>query len=224
MQELPVLLAAVVVGYLAGSISSSRLLARWVAPGQDLSTTEWPIDEHGTLVSRGVSPSGLGARAGRRWGCLAALMDIGKAFLVTLVFGWLAPAEGTSPAAAIAGCAVLTGHVFPLHHRFLGGFGQSPIVGAALALDWLALPVATVAGWLSGLLLGDALIAYEGWPLLLVPFALWRGDLVLLAWALFVNIVYWVRMWPEVRQRIAHQRATGRPWRSRVKEILAGYP
>jgi glycerol-3-phosphate acyltransferase PlsY len=216
-------LAAAVVGYLAGSISSARLLAHWVAPGRDLSTTEWPIDDQGVVVSRGVSPAGLGARAGRRWGCLAALMDIGISFVVTVSFGWLAPSDGTSLAAAIAGCAVLVGHVFPLYHGFVGGFGQSPIMGATLALDWLALPVTTIGGWFGGLLLGDALAAYEGWPLLLVPFSLWRGDAVLLGWALFVNVVYWWRMWPEVRQRLSHQRATRRPWRDRVEEVLRGY-
>jgi glycerol-3-phosphate acyltransferase PlsY len=224
MSDVPVVLAAAIVGYLVGSISSARLLARWAAPGHDLRRTEWPIDEKGVLVSLGVSPSGLGVRAGRRWGCLAALLDIGKTFAVTLLFGLLAPADGTPLPAAVAGGAAMVGHVFPLYHGFVGGFGQSPIVGATLALDWVALPVATVTGWLSGFLVGDALLAYEGWPLFLVPFAAWRGDMVLLGWAIFVNTVYWVRMWPEARQRIAHQRATGRSWRERVGEILRGYP
>lgn len=224
MDDIVFLAAAGVVGYLVGSLSSTRMLARHVLPGQDLSTTEWPIDDDAVVVSHGVSPSALGARAGRRWGCLAALLDIAKAFLVTLAFAIVPPAAVAPTAAAVAGAATVLGHAYPIYYRFQGGWGQSPIVGSALALDWVALPVTTVGGWLTGFLVGDALIAYEGWPLLFIPFAIWRGDAPLIGWAIAVNLVYWPRMLPDVLQRIRYQRASHRPWRARVAEILRGYP
>jgi acyl phosphate:glycerol-3-phosphate acyltransferase len=215
-----VLLAAV-IGYLAGSISFARIIGARVAPGQDLSVTTYPVDRQGgVLVSHGVSPSAVRMRAGKRWGVLTALLDIAKAFVPTLAFALAAPGE---PAAAAAASGAVLGHAWPVYHRFQGGFGQSPVIGGLLVLDWLAIPATAVTGMGLGLLVGDSLVAYEGWPLLLVPWAIWRGDAALLAFAVIANGVYWIRMWPEARQRLAMYRERRRPWRERVQEILDEY-
>ena len=214
---------AAAAGYLVGSVSSTRALARVVAPGQDLSTTEYVIDENGGLVSRGVSPSSLGSRAGGGWGGLAAVMDIGKALAVTTAARSLAPDEVARQVAATAGAAAVIGHAYPAYYQFEGGFGQSPMIGAALALDWVSMPVTTVTSWVTGVAVGDALVAQESWPALMVPFALWRRDRALLGWAAAVNVVYWIRMAPEARQRLEHYRRYRPSWRRRVAEIFEGY-
>jgi glycerol-3-phosphate acyltransferase PlsY len=216
-------LASAAAGYLVGSVSSTRVLARFVAPGEDLSTTEYRIDENGTIVSHGVSPSALGARAGGAWGGLAAVMDIAKASSVTMLVSRVAQGSTSRRLACVAGSAVVVGHAFPVFYGLSGGFGQSPITGAALALDWVSMPTTTVAGLVLGVGVGDSLVALEGWPALMVPFALWRRDRALLGWALAVNAVYWVRMAPEARQRLAHVRRHHPPWRRRVSEIFEGY-
>lgn len=210
-------------GYLVGSLSSTRVIARFVAPDEDLTTTEYEIDEHGTLLSRGVSPSALGARAGGGWGGLAAGLDIAKAFALTRVIERAWPDDLARSAAAVGGAAAVLGHAYPALHGFVGGFGQSPIVGSALALDWVAMPAATTTGWLIGVAVGDALVALEAWPALMVPFALWRRDRALLGWSLAINTVYWVRMTPEALQRVAHYRTHRPSWRRRVAEIFQGY-
>ncbi len=215
--------ASAAAGYLVGSVSSTRVLARVVAPGDDLSTTEYRIDENATIVSRGVSPSALGARAGGGWGGLAAVMDISKAYAVTTLVGRLTQGSASRTMACVAASACVVGHAFPLFYGFAGGFGQSPIVGSALALDWVSMPTTTVAGLAVGVGVGDSLVALEGWPALMVPFALWRRDRALLGWAVAVNAVYWVRMAPEARQRLDHVRRHHPPWRRRVAEIFEGY-
>lgn len=216
-------LAAAAGGYLVGSLSSTRLLARFAAPGEDLTTTEYKIDEHGGLVSHGVSPSALGARAGGGWGALAAVLDIGKAWTVTRVIEAAWPDDVTRSSAALGGVAAVLGHAYPAYYGFVGGFGQSPIVGSALALDWVVMPVTTTAGWVIGVAVGDALVALEAWPALMVPFAVWRADPTLVAWSLAVNAVYWARMAPEARQRVEHYRTHRPPWSRRVEEIFQGY-
>lgn len=217
----PPIAGAALAGYLVGSISFARIIGGRVARGQDLTVTEYEIDSAGTrIVSRGVSPAGVGSRAGRRWGCLTALLDIAKSFAVTTAFVVVAPGTGAEHAAAIG---AVIGHTYPIYHRFVGGFGQSPILGSLLALDWCAAPVVTAGGYGIGILVADALIVYEGWPLLILPWALWRGDVGFIAYAVVVNAVYWFRMWPEVRQRIEHQRRDPRPWRERIEEIRKGY-
>ena len=215
---LPLLLVAALAGYLAGSVSAARLIAGRTIPGEDLSTTAYPVDERGSvLVSRGVSASAVRARAGARWGAATAVLDILKAFIPTLGFAVAFPGE---PAAVVAATAAVLGHVWPLYHRFQGGFGQSPIIGGLLALDPLGL-LASMASMLGiGALVADSLVAFEAWPIALLPWALWRGDEWLLAYAVVVNAVYWHRMLPEVRQRIALYRTRPRGWRERWRELL----
>lgn len=213
--------AAAVAGYLAGSISFTRVVGSRVAPGSDLLVTRYPVGADGeTLVSRGVSPTAVRMRAGRRWGILAALLDIAKAALPTLALTLLAPGSG---APHIAAGAAVAGHAFPVYHGFRGGFGQSPIIGALLVIDPVALLVAVVGGLLIGHVIGDALVAYEGWPALVLGWAILRDDTALLALAVVANAIYWYRLWPEARQRIDLQRRHPRPWRERVREIWSGY-
>jgi acyl phosphate:glycerol-3-phosphate acyltransferase len=215
------LVSALACGYLVGSISFARIVGGRVTRGQDLSQTEYEISSDGRrIVSTGVSPAAVGSRAGGRWGCLTALLDIGKSFAVTMAFVVAAPDTEAAFAAAIA---AVVGHAYPIYHRFVGGFGQSPILGTMLALDAISVPVVTLAGYGIGLAVADALLAYEGWPLLIIPWAIWRGEPGFIAYAVIVNVVYWVRMWPEVRQRIQHQREHPRSWRERLKEIRKGY-
>lgn len=215
------IVGAALAGYLVGSVSFARIVGGRVARSQDLTVTEYEIDSAGTrIVSRGVSPAGVGSRAGGRWGCLTALLDIAKAFAVTMAFVVIAPGSGAEYAAA---SGAVIGHAYPIYHRFVGGFGQSPILGSLFALDWIAVPVVTAGGYGMGILVADALIAYEGWPLLIVPWAIWRGDAGFIVYAVVVNTVYWFRMRPEVRQRIEHQRRNPRSWRERLAEIRKGY-
>ena len=135
----------------------------------------------------------------------------------------LAPTGSAHLVGAVAATAAVVGHVYPVYHGFEGGFGQSPILGSALALDWVSVPVTTTAGLGLGVAVGDQLVALEGWPALMVPFAIWRRDKGLLGWALAVNTVYWVRMAPEAQQRIDHYRTHRPPWQERVAAIFEDY-
>jgi glycerol-3-phosphate acyltransferase PlsY len=116
------ILGAALAGYLVGSISFARIVGGRVAPSQDLTVTEYEIDPAGTRIfSRGVSPASVGSRAGGRWGCLTALLDIAKAFAVTMAFGVVAPGTGAEYAAATG---AVIGHAYPIYHPFVGGFGS----------------------------------------------------------------------------------------------------
>ncbi len=208
--------SALLVGYLAGSLSGARLVGRVVAPGRDLSRTEIDIDAETSVVVKGVSPSTLTARAGWRAGLTAAAIDIGKAVSVTLLVRIVFPEESF---AAYAAAAAVLGHVFPVYHRFLGGFGISPMVGGLLVLDWLAIPATTIVAYVIGVAVADSLVSYESWPALLVPWFLWRGPAEMVVYAVVVNAVYWPAMRVEVRAHWRSRRSDRRPWRERVKEL-----
>lgn len=205
------------LGYLAGSVSFSRLVAARVAPEVDVSTTEVVMDADGdTFVVDRVTPAGVGAHLGNRWGGVATLLEITKAavpvFLVKRAF------PDDPRAATAAATAAVVGHVFPVFHGFRGGFGQSPIIGGTIVLDPKGLGVSTLAGSIAGAATADALVMIDGWPLFLIPWtACRRRDL--LPYALAVNAVYWWATWPEVRAHVEHRRRTRKDWAGRFDEI-----
>lgn len=213
----PLLVAAALAGYLAGSVSFTRLVARRLLPGRDLETTTYPVDESGaTMTLERVSPAAIRERAGPRAGCATAALDIAKALLPTAAFRL---ADPTGAAAAVCAAAAVVGHVLPAWHRFRGGYGVSPLIGGLVVLDPLAVVVLPSAGLGLGFLVADAFVAFDLWPLLLVPWAVWRGDPALLAMALAMNVVFWWAELPKLRRHLAHRRATRKDRRGRLAEI-----
>jgi glycerol-3-phosphate acyltransferase PlsY len=134
----PIFLAALVLGYLVGSIPFG-LLFSWASGAGDL---------------RKIGSGNIGAtnvlRTGKRWAALATLVcDGGKGVLAVLFVGTL---HG-DVAAVFAGLGAFLGHVFPIWLRFSGGKGVAIFLGVTLALAWpvgllaLATWLAVAAAW-----------------------------------------------------------------------------
>lgn len=125
-------LAALVLGYLLGSIPFGLLLTR-VGGAGDL---------------RSIGSGNIGAtnvlRTGRK-GLAAAtlLLDVGKGAAAVLLARWIGPNY-----AILGGLAAFIGHCYPVWLRFHGGKGVATFLGIALALSW---PVGLVyaAVWLA---------------------------------------------------------------------------
>ena len=84
---------AIIVGYLLGSISFTRVVGQFVAPGADLTEdTLFPSTDAGRpLHLQAVSATTLGNRAGPRAGVTAGILDVLKVFVPTLAFRFLYP-------------------------------------------------------------------------------------------------------------------------------------
>ena len=168
--------AALLLGYLLGSIPFGLLLTRWGGAG-DL---------------RRVGSGNIGAtnvlRTGRK--SLAAatlLLDAGKGALAVMIAAWLWPGD-----APLAAAGAFLGHCYPVWLRFRGGKGVATLLGVVLALHWplgaiyaavwllllVVLRVSSVAGMAAA---ASAPVAAA---------ALARFDLVLLLLALAL-IVWW---------------------------------
>jgi glycerol-3-phosphate acyltransferase PlsY len=129
----PIFLAALVLGYLVGSIPFG-LLFSWASGAGDL---------------RKIGSGNIGAtnvlRAGKRWAALATLVcDGGKGLLAVLFVGTL---HG-DVAAVFAGLGAFLGHVFPIWLRFRGGKGVATFLGVTLALAW-PVGLLALATWLA---------------------------------------------------------------------------
>lgn len=207
---------AAVAGYLAGSVSGARIVARRVGAG-DLSRTKVVLDGTGSAVEAGgVSASSLQARGGGKAGVPAGLIDIAKAVLPALIARLLWP---DGPEHVVAGLAAIVGHVFPLYHRFVGGYGISPLLGALAVIDIRA-PVLTIAVFaVIGLIVGSAFVGIELWPLGLIPYFIWLGDVWTVTFAVIAASLYFWRSWSEMVGALRSFQRDPRPWRERIGDF-----
>lgn len=190
-----------VVSYLLGSVSFARLITRWWGKGKDVADFEIGID--GTEDSYKVLSIGgnsVSSVLGPKAGMTVGVLDILKVFLPTLSLKLLYPEIPVyAMAAAVGG---LAGHIWPVYHQFHGGSGFSAIMGALLAIDWLAVIVCPIAGLLLGMIVfRNMIVANLAWLWLLIPWFWWRsgGDPAYIIFAVILNILFFLAMIPEVR-------------------------
>lgn len=114
---------AAALGYVAGLLPSSDLVARGVDPRRQ--------------GSGNPGAANVAALAGKRAGSAVFAMDMGKA----VVAGQLGRAIAGPPVANLAASAAVLGHCFPAHHGFRGGKGVAASFGQMLATFPAYLPV-----------------------------------------------------------------------------------
>lgn len=209
-------LIAIAAGYLIGSISGARIVGRRLL-GEDPVDMRVVVDGTGaSTTARGVSPSTLFARTGARGGLRASAIDIFKGFLPVLAAGLMFPGE---PIQVLVAGAVVFGHVFPVYFRFRGGFGISPLLGCLLAIDPIGLIVSITIFGLAGLILGNAYIAIEAWPVGLIAWFWIFGSPWEFGFAIVANVLFWSRSWREAVVAMRSFAADVRPWRERVADF-----
>lgn len=198
-------IVAILVGYLLGSISFTRILGRWFAPGEDLSETEIKMrDDRPSFQLKSVSATSLAFRKGPKAGCLVSILDMLKAAIPVLAFRLYFPGAGYE---WLCAAAAVVGHNFPVYYGFKGGRGMSPLYGGLFVLDWLAIPGTTIGGMLVGLILGDMFLMWIGAvPLLLVWMIVRFGTPVSIAYAIIVNIAVGAAIAPELKIHLENRR------------------
>jgi glycerol-3-phosphate acyltransferase PlsY len=117
---------AVICAYLIGSIPFALLLAR-----------RWGATDLRTFGSGNLGAANVLRASGIRAGVLVAVLDVAKgaasvALAMRLSDGALAP--------AVAGCAAVVGHIYPVWLKFKGGKGVATACGVFSLLTPLALP------------------------------------------------------------------------------------
>lgn len=198
-------LLAMVIGYLVGSISFARLVAKRFAPQQDISKIVVEgIDGEGRFESDAVSATSVRLHLGPGYGCLVGILDIVKATIPALVFKlWMPDAPYYLLAAGLA----VVGHNWPIYHRFRGGKGSSPILGGMLVVDMLGVVVTNILGLAADLLIKNPLLSSGIWLVLMVPWIWLRTH----RWperiyALAMAVIYSASMVPEWRQLLRLRR------------------
>jgi glycerol-3-phosphate acyltransferase PlsY len=198
-------LAAGGLGYLVGSISFARIVARLVSPDEDVTHVSMPIAGSASMHTlTQVGGTAVGLKLGPKWGGITALLDIAKVAIPTLAFRLAFPAQSYYLIVAIAG---LVGHVWPIYYRFAGGGGMSAIYGGLLVVDWVGALVTSFLGMFLGMALRNANILYLGGILLIIPWMVLRwGDWPHIAYAVAVNVLFVLAMIPEIKQMAERRR------------------
>lgn len=136
------LISVVVIGYLLGSIPIGYLLGR----------RQGKVDVR-TQGSGKTGATNVFRTAGRKWGLLVAVLDIGKGATAVVVAGLIVGGDyllvGDSSlwwlltsAQVLAALAAVTGHIWPIFLKFKGGRGVATFFGGLVALC----PVAALFG------------------------------------------------------------------------------
>ena len=125
-------LAALIVGYLLGSIPFGLLITRAAGLGD----------------IRAIGSGNIGAtnvlRTGRKSLAAATLVLDALKGTVAVLLGHVIAPHGD----IVAGFAAFIGHIFPVWLRFRGGKGVATYLGALIALSWQAAIVFAVV-WLA---------------------------------------------------------------------------
>ena len=192
-----------IVGYLAGSISSARIVAGLARSDERLADgTRLELEgSDKTLTLETVSATSVSVRLGSSFGFLTYVLDMLKIVVPMALVRYYYPDQ---PYDLIVAAAGVIGHVWPIFHGFKGGRGLSAIYGALLVIDWPGLFVTSVAGMLFGLLVVRSVaVAYMAGPWFIIPWVWFRThDPYVLIWAIVVNIVFTISSIPELRQWI----------------------
>ncbi len=180
--NLPWVFAALVIGYLLGSIPFGLIFTRMAGLGdiRDIGS--------GNIGATNALRTGNKKVAGATF-----LFDAAKGTAAVFLFAYLAPSpEMVLPLTTLAAAGAFLGHLFPVWLRFKGGKGISTFIGVNLALFW---PVGLLfcATWLAVAVLFRysslaALVAALATPVYLAIFG--RYDLLSLS-LLLVALIYW---------------------------------
>jgi glycerol-3-phosphate acyltransferase PlsY len=193
-------LGLLIIGYLIGSISFTRIIGNIVIPDEDLETTTSKIpDSDIKFTFKSVSATTLRVRAGPKYGIIASLLDMAKAAIPMIIVIRIYNSHTFS---FLISLGVIIGHDFPIFYNFKGGSGVSPLWGSLFVMNWQSIPVTAFASMLIGLfIIDDAFIAYLSTPFYLIPWALiYYGLSQWLIYAVIVNIIYWFALIPEFRE------------------------
>lgn len=200
LESHPLLLVLIcsLIGYLLGSISFARIVYRNVTKGKDLEFYSEPIE--GTdekFNSDFVSATLVNKRIGAKYGCLTSLADMLKVALPTLIVKLVFTSE---PYFLIIPIFGILGHYLPVYHNFIGGRGETIMMGAMLVVNWLGTIIVFAVSTILGFVTGSVIVLrYAGYFLMI--FWLWHhyGDY---RYGLFMFILYGL-FWFSMRKEIA---------------------
>ena len=190
---LAMLVFAGLTGYLFGSISFARILTRIITKSSHVEPINEPVPGSDIMFqSDSVSATAAHLNLGKKYGCLTALLDMGKVALPTFLFSIFFPEQLYFLLAAATGIA---GHNYPVYHRFKGGRGESPMLGAMLIINWFGILIGNFASLILGYFTGSILvIRYGSYILMILWYWIYFKNIYYVIFMITANFLFWFSM------------------------------
>lgn len=130
-------LAAVLVGYLIGSLSFAVIVSRVMG-----------LNDPRTFGSKNPGATNV-LRSGSKGAAIATLLlDAAKGWLPVMLVKWYGRPYGLEEGTmAMVGLAAFVGHLYPVFFRFVGGKGVATALGVLVGTSWI-LGLAVGVTWL----------------------------------------------------------------------------
>jgi glycerol-3-phosphate acyltransferase PlsY len=187
---MPLGILSIIIGYLLGSIPTAYIVSR-VRKGIDIRN----------IGSGNMGGANVMRQIGIHEGIFVGLVDVAKGAGAILIAQTLNISELWIFG---AGFAALVGHNFPVFAGFRGGRGSATIIGIFLVLApqamlvtlvIVAIPFFTTRKFMAALFIGFGLLPLFIWLL--------EGSLMLVRYALAVDLFMLVRNLPDIKQVLA---------------------
>lgn len=188
MDNLLLLITALLLGYLAGSFPTAYIVGK-VRSGID-------IRDHGT---KNMGASNVHLVFGIVYGAAVMVIDTAKGLIAVLIGRWLVPDVAWVPYAA--GTMAVFGHVFPIFAGFRGGKGAATIAGVALGIHFLlGLGVLAVYGVIGFIVNTLAISSMLGFLLIPVVVFLSSAPWPAVLWSAAASALCIYRHWPNLQR------------------------
>ncbi len=187
------LLISALPSYLIGSLSAARLV-NYIATGRSAFERFAEPVPHSTetFESDLVSATTVTKHLGAKFGCITSIIDMIKVALPTLLIKLLLPAYPFFLLTAITGIA---GHNYPVYHRFTGGRGESPLIGALAVINWYGLIISNIAALVAGFITGSVLvIRWGGYFFMIFWFWYYFGNIWYVIFMIAANLLFYTAM------------------------------
>ncbi len=208
-----IIIFCAVSGYLIGSVSFARLVYFMVKKSKSYEPFSETIPLTGEKFDSSlISATWVSKKIGKRFGMITAFADMLKVAIPTLAVKLIFPGTPYFLVIALLG---ICGHNYPLYYRFVGGRGESPMMGALFVINWFGVFLANAASWVLGYLSGSILVMRFGWYVLLI-FWYWYyfNDLYYVIFMVLANFFYWFAM----RKDLAKFRQIKKSSRKKLRE------
>lgn len=188
---LVIILAA--TGYLFGSISFARIIHHLVRKTGLIEAFAEPVPHSDEVFeSNLVSATLVSKKLGVRYGLTVSVLDMLKVALPALVIKLMLKDDPWYLIIALGG---VIGHNYPVWYGFVGGRGESPIIGSIFVINWFGFFLANAAGMVLGYLTGSVLVVRWSYHFLLpVWFLIYFDNPWPAAYMVATNFLFWMSM------------------------------
>jgi glycerol-3-phosphate acyltransferase PlsY len=185
------LIICTISGYLIGSISFARLINFMVLKTTKISSFAEPIPHTDEFFESDlISATLVTKKLGVKYGCTTSLLDMLKVALPTLLVKLTLTQHPYFLLTAIAG---IIGHNYPVYYRFVGGHGESPIIGALVVINWFGVLICNGAALILGFITGSVLVVRWGaYSILIFWFWYYFRDIYYVAFMVLANFFFYL--------------------------------